>query len=330
MTATVTTGARLDVVTGPPDSGAAAGRRGGGARALFVVAGVVALAAGLAASWMMRARLERFQSALDSEALARAGRVFAQVLDQQRARVAAQVAVLAGDTRVRAPVMTPTFDEGTVRDVLEDLKVASASSMVAILDVGGKVRAVAGAPGLRNLDLGSSPLVKAALEQPGADLWTLPDRALVVGVAPVRAAGQTVALLAMGFEVGPAFFGALQRSLGVDGALLVADRVAASSTSEEAKLEAFRATLALPPSDEDQPEALVTGGGQTFLTRVGRAARSTAAGKVAWLVPRHHQAAQAGPLPLMIWFPAVSVALTFALLFACSARSQTGQTRSKR
>jgi hypothetical protein len=106
--------------------------------------------------------------------------------------------------------------------------------------------------------------------------------------------------------------------------------VVASSTADAAKLDAFRAALALGV-DEGQ-EVVLPAGDQAsgYRARVVRAGRSATAGKVAWLVPRHHRAKDAGALALMTWFPALSVALTFALLFACSSRSQTSRARAKR
>ena len=281
----------------------------------FVAAGLFALALALAATWGLQRQVGSFQSALDSRALGQAALAFELAIEQQRAQLISQVAVLSADTRVRAPLMTPSFDEATVRDVLADLRATSGATMLAVMDVAGKVRAVSGVPALRDLDLGSSPLVKTARERPGADVWSLPDRALVVGVAPIRSAEQTTALLAMGFEIGPALLAGIQRTVGVDSALLIGDRVAASSTTDPGLLQAFQSAAGVP----DQREELLPGG--HLIARVTRTGPSVAAAKVVWLVPYRHEMERAGYLALMTWLPVVLVAATFVLLFSLARRA---------
>jgi hypothetical protein len=295
-------------------------------RGLFLAAGLAALALGLAGSWMLQRSLEGWGSALDSRALTQAVGVFEQAIEARRAQAAAQAAVLAGDTRVRAPVMAASFDEATVRDVLQDLQGVAGASMMAVLDVSGKVRAVAGAVSLRDLDLGSSPVVKLARDRPSSDLWTVPDRALVVGMAPVRPAGQTLALLAIGFDVGAPILHGVQAALGADGAVLVADHVAASTTTDEVKLQVLRTVGALESGQEAR-----LGGDPGYLARSAPLGRSAAAAKVAWLVAR---VSGSGSLPadlrLLGWLPAGLVGLTFALLLACSWGGQRNQQTSER
>ena len=205
--------------------------------------------------------------------------------------------------------------EATVRDVLADLRSMSGATMLAVMDVAGKVRAVSGVPALRDLDLGSSPLVKTARERPGADVWSLPDRVLLVGVAPVRSAEQTTALLAMGFEIGPALLAGIQRTVGVDSAVLIGDHVAASSTTDPVLLQAFTSAAGL----SDQHEELLPG--SRLVARVTRTGPSVAAAKVVWLVPYRHEMERAGYLVPMTWLPVVLVAATFLLLFSLARRA---------
>jgi hypothetical protein len=310
-------GAKLEVLISPSPAAAPAPR----GRGLFVGAGLLALALGLAGSWVMQRRLDGWTAAQDGRALTQAAGMFDRMLEARRRQAASQAAVLAGDTRVRAPVMAASFDEATVRDVLEDLQTVSGASMLAMLDVSGKVRAVAGAVTLRDLDLGSSPVVKLARERPSSDLWTLPDRALVVGLAPVRPAGQTMALVVLGFDVGASFLGSVQGALGADGALLVADRIAASTTTDEGKLQALRAALALEAGQEAR-----VGGDPGYLARSSALGRSAAAAKVAWMTA----AQPPSDLRLMTWLPTGLVALTFVLLFVCSSGSHHNQRTSER
>jgi len=285
----------------------------------FTTAGSIALALALAASWALQRQLGLFQAALDSRALGQAAAVFDLAVEQQRAQVASQVAVLSADTRVRAPLVAPRFDEATVRDVLVDLKAMSGATLLAVMDTAGKVRAVAGVPALRDLDLGSSPLVKTARQRPGADVWSLPDRALVVGVAPVQSADQTEALLAMGFEISPALLAGIQRAVGVDGALMIGERVAASSSADPVLLQAFQRAAGL----SDQREQLLPGD-RPLVARVTRTGPSAAAAKMVWLVPYRHETERAGFLAPMTWLPAVLVAATFALLFSLARRAAPG------
>ncbi len=59
-----------------------------------------------------------------------------------------------------------------------------APRLLAVLDGSGKVQAVTGAVGLRQVDLSCFAAVKAAFERPTSDIWTLPDQVQVIGLAP--------------------------------------------------------------------------------------------------------------------------------------------------
>lgn len=313
---------RFEVV-GPPPSPAAAGAPAAGGRTALVVAGLVALALAAGATWALDWQLGRFHRSLDRRSLEQAARTFEQAIDRQRTQVASQAAVLAADTRVRAPLMTPSFDETTMRDVLDDLRKASGATMLAVLAVGGKVRAVAGTQALHDLELGSSPLVKTARERPSAEVWSFPDRALVVAVAPVRSAETTMALLAMGFEIGPPLLEGIRRTLGVEGALLIGDHVAASSTTDAVVLQAFQAAATLP----EERDAVLTGD-RPWVARVTRTSPSAAAGKLVWLVPLQHEAERSRVLRWMNGLPVVLVALTFLVFFSLARRGATGSQQA--
>jgi Double sensory domain of two-component sensor kinase len=263
----------------------------------------------MALSWSMDQRVDEFLSELDGRALEQAAGMLDRSVEQNRRFVLSQVAVLADDTRVRAPVMTPNFDEATVKDVLDDLKRSAGASMLAVLDTAGKVRAVTGVPGLREVDLSSSPVVKAALERPSTDVWTLPDRAMVVGVAAVRSGGQVAALLVLGFEIGEPLLSAIHRALGVAGAVVIVDRVTATSSSDPALVAAFRAASAI----DGEGQQLIQSG-WNFVARVSRTSNSATAGKVVWLVREHHQTGRVTWLRVMVWVPVLLVGATFALV----------------
>ena len=305
---------RLEVVT-TPRAGLAVSQ---GRRSLWpaFLAGLALTGLAAAGSWLAHQRVERFLSDLDAKALERGAQSFERALKQQQAFLLAEVSVLAEDTRVRAPVMTPTLDEATLRDILQDIMRAGGASMLAVLDVKGKVRAVTGVEGLREVDLGSSPVVKAALEKPSTDVWSLPDRALVVGVAAVRSGPDVVALLVMGLEIGEPFLAPIHRALGVAGAVLVRDRVVARSSTDPALVPVFAAANGL----EEDRVGLVPG--FPYVARVQRTGRSASAGKVTWLVGRHHEVGRDNPFPVAVWTPTIMVGLTFALVLALSRRSQ--------
>jgi Double sensory domain of two-component sensor kinase len=273
------------------------------------------VAVGVAASCFMHQQLADYFDELDGRVLGQAAQVFARSIEQQRRYAQSAVSVLADDTRIRAPALTPKFDENTVRDVLEDIKKSSGASMLAVLDATGKVRAVAGAQGLRELDLGSSPVVKLAQERPSTVVWAFPERVLVVGVAPVRSSDQVAALLVMGFEVGEQLFGAIQSAVGVAGALLIGDRVVASSDNTPAMMEAFRAAREL---EGDKEQLIRTD--REYIARVNRTSDSAAAGKVVWILPRFRETGRVTLLRFINWTPAVLSALTFILVLVLGRR----------
>jgi hypothetical protein len=278
---------------------------------------LLGLVAGVVAGWVMTQQLDGYLDEVDGRVLGQASQVFARSVEQQRRYAQSVVSVLAEDTRIRAPALTPRFDENTVKDVLEDIKKSSGASMLAVLDAGGKVRAVAGAQTLRELDLGSSPVVKTAQERPSTVVWAFPERVLVVGVAPVRSADQVAALLVIGFEVGEQLFGAIQGAVGVAGALLIGDRVVASSDSSPAMMQAFRAARELE-GDKEQ----VVRADKEYIARVSRTSDSAAAGKVVWMVPRYRETGRIAVLRFMNWTPAVLAALTFGLVLLLARRGR--------
>ncbi len=208
--------------------------------------------------------IDHFLAQLDSDAVQTARKVFERTLEEQRAQALSQVSVLAEDTRIRSTAMMANLDEATVRDVLKDLMATSGAGLMAVLDVNGKVRAVTGVEGLRDVDLGSSTVVKAALQRPSAYIWTFPQQVLAVGVAPIRTQDQVNAFLVMGFEAAKTTLTAIHGSLGVSAAVLLGDKLVVSGTDDAAALEAMRAAA----GNEVDKDVVVSGGDQPFFTRV--------------------------------------------------------------
>lgn len=295
-----------------------------GRTAAAAVAGSVLLALGAALAWSQHQQLGATLSALDNAALVTAGKVLDRSIEQQRRALLAEVGVLADDTRVRASVMTPDFNEASVKDTLDDLKAASGASVLAVLDLDGKVRAVTGAEGLRHVDLGSTPLVKAAAEKPSAQVWTFPEHVLVVAAAPIHSGPDASALFMMGFELGATTLGSLRDMLGVDGAVLIGDRLVATSSPDPTLTAALRAAGSL---DEDASHAVWAdnaGKRSRYLARVTRTSASATAGKVVLIVPHHHHADQTALLRAMVWAPAFLGVLAFVLVLALVGRNANG------
>jgi hypothetical protein len=281
-----------------------------------LLAGFALLALAIAASVLSQRLIDRFLAQLDSDAVQAARKVFERTLEEQRAQVLSQVSVLAEDTRIRSTAMMANPDEATVRDVLKDLMTTSGAGLLAVLDVNGKVRAVTGVEGLRDVDLGSSSVVKAAVQRPSAYIWTFPQQVLAVGVAPIRTQDQINAFLVMGFEAAKAPLSAIHGSLGVSAAVLLGDKLVVSGTDDAAAVEAVRGGAA----NEGDKEIVVNGGDQPYFTRASRVTESVAAAKVVWVIPQHHQAQRIYPLKLAIWTPSLAAALILALTMVVSRR----------
>jgi hypothetical protein len=282
-----------------------------------LMAGVVVLAALGAVSWTADRQLRGFLSSLDESVVGQSARSLDQLLARQRDQLVAEVRVLADDNRIRATVLAPKFDEGTVQDVLEDLRKSSGATLLAVLDANGKVQAVAGAGGLKEVSLGASSAVKAAFEKPTSDVWTLPDQVQVVGLAPVRSGDQTPALLVKGLSLGKSQLGTVETALGVTGAVFIGERIAAQSTQTAELDEAFRAAGRLGDGT-----AQVSAGDRNYVVRLARAGDGATAARIAWLVPQHHQAERVRLLMLLVWAPVALGALM--LLILISARRTNG------
>jgi hypothetical protein len=285
-------------------------RRQAGA-ALALVAVTILLAVSGAAWWATRRQVDRALSALDEQALQEAERALSHTFDHQRRQALSEVKLLVDDSRIRGTVITPHFDETTVRDVLDDLQEASGATVLAVLDATGKVQAASGIDSLRNVDLGAATAVRVGMERPAASIWTFPDRVLVIAVAPIRAGKELVALLMLGFDLGQRALTALERTRGVAGALFVADRMVADGSTDGGQRRAFEEARAAPDR-----ASLVVHGGRDFLARVKPLSDSATAARVVWLVERHHQAVLLGALPVAAAVPTVLICLGCLLTIA--------------
>ena len=284
-------------------------------------AGLVVLGLVAGASWLGDRQLRRFLSELDEQLLGQASASMEQLLARQRDQLVAEVKVLADDNRIRATVLAPKFDEATVQDVLEDLRKSSGAIAARGRRLApGKVIAVAGAAGLREVNLGASPAVKNGFDRPTSDVWTLPDQVQVVGVAPIRSGDQTPALLVKGLPLGRSQLATVGTSLGVTGALFIGERVAASSA--DGPISTSR--CARPGGRSTGPSRCPPAAAR-HLVRVARTGEGATAARLAWLVPVQHQFERARTLLFLIWCPIPLGALMFLVLIV-NARRRNGGT----
>ena len=200
--------------------------------------------------------------------------------------------------------MTTGFDESTIRDVLTDLEASSNASAMAVLDGSGKVRAVTGADGLRQVDLGSSPVIEAAQKEPASYFWTLPDRLLLIAVAPIRSGPRVTAFLLLGAALGSTELANITRSLEVSGAIFAGDRLIAAGSRDPATVELLGRANAFG----DGASHIVRGPYEA-LSRVTRTGGTATAARVAWLVKVHRQSARARIIRTASVIPAVLTAV---------------------
>ncbi len=308
---------RLEVVSASELLPAPATAPGGGvARAFTALLLFGALGAG---AWLAQGQLEQVLSSLDDQALGQASRTLEELVNRQREQLVSEVKVLADDNRIRATVLAPKFDEATVQDVLEDLRKSSGATLLAVLDATGKVEAVTGAVGLRQVDMSGSTAVRAAFERPTSDVWTLPDQVQVVGLAPIRSGSETPALLVKGLPLAKSQLSMVETALGVSGAVFIGDRIAASSAVDPRNEEALRAATRLG----DGVEALAAGE-RLYRVKIGRAGEGATAARLAWLIPHRRAIERARNLTLLIWSSVPLGGLLLLLALVTSRRTNGG------
>jgi hypothetical protein len=274
---------------------------------MWIVLGVVFFALALLLSWATQRRLDALFDRLDARALDESAKVLDHLIAEQRRHLTSTIGVLSEDSRIRAMVLTPTFDQATALDLLTDLKASSGASVVAILDSGGTVRAVVGAPEMDQLDLGTSSLVRAALDAPAAQPWAFANKVGVLSATPVRLDNQVRALFMMGFELEDALLQGIERAVGTTGAVFVGDGIVAAATRAPELEPAFRAAA------EQAPGGYRVVGGK-FLASSSRMSDSAVAATVAWLVPLYRHSDEATLSRALSWLPAALVGLAFAFM----------------
>ena len=277
---------------------------------LIVAGGLVVYGVVLIATWSANRQIDNLLGTADARALDTIESVWEQHLDNERSHLTSQVRVLAEDTRIRSLVMVAKLDEGTLDDTLQDLRRATGASCLAILEPNGKVRSVSGADSLRSADLGSAPVLAQAVAGPASDVWTLPDRVLVVAIAPIKAAGRVSALLAMGFDLGDSALRIVEKSFGGAGAIFAGDKMIVSRSADPSLPRVIQSA----PLGDAHADNLIDVADKKFRARVVRIGDSAAAGRIVWLIPRSQGNGVSPYLKVTIWTPAIAVALLLAFV----------------
>jgi hypothetical protein len=189
--------------------------------------------------------------------------------------------------------------------------------VVGLLDAGGTVRAVVGAPEMDQLDLGSSSLVQGALEKPLAQAGVFAHHIGVLSAAPVRLDKQVRAVFLMGFELDGAVLEGIERDLGVSGAVFVGDTVVASAPSNAEQQQLLRSAAELPAGSYQILDAQLASS-----SRIA----DLASASVGWMVPRYRHGGDASLTRALAWLPAMLVGLLLAsLLGLMLSQSRAGE-----
>jgi hypothetical protein len=281
---------------------------GTGKAILMAVAGLVLVGGAVGAAMLASQRVQQLMTAGDASPLEGAQASFADLLDNLRKQTLSQARMLVDDTRIRATVITPSFDEATVRDVLEDLRTASQSTGLAVLDSGGKPLAVSGIAALKGVDLSSSAAVRIAQDRATVDVWTVGQQVLVVALAPVRNRREVPALLLVANELPAAALTGIAKAHRVSAALVVAEKLA-MRTPGDAEPEALQAAVAQAGAAGE-----VTIADQVYRYRTSVTGDAATAAQVLWLSSNHHLVAAAGPVRSLVWMPVVMAGLLWLLM----------------
>ncbi len=269
-------------------------------------------------AWAAHRRLDALLDRVDAQTLDESVKVLDSLLAQQGKHLSSSIGVLAEDARVRAMVLTPTFDRATVVDLLTDLKTTSGASVVAILDGDGTVRAVVGAPEMDQLNLGTSSLMQSALEKPSAQLWAFANGVGVLSATAVRLDNQVRALFMLGFQIDDALLAGIEHALGATGAVFIGDTLVASASKTPEVEQALRAAAELEPGSYQ----VVAG---RYLATRSKLSDSAVAATVAWIVPLHRHVENVALTRALTWLPAALVGLVLALMMGLvSSRSRLG------
>jgi hypothetical protein len=280
---------------------------------LSLTAGLLLVAMTGLSSWQALRQRDGLLKAGDEASLRGAQLAFEQSLQRERLQALRVADLLVDDTRVRSTVLTPRFDEATVRDVLQDLRTASQAALLAVLDGTGKVRVETGLPELAGMDLSSAAAVRNAPVEPSTDVWTVGQRIFAVAIAQIRSGPSMSALLLSGVEIDAAALQPIEKAHGVRGALVVGQKIVArTAAAGDAALDVVFRTAAARAENGGR----IARGPDELLYRVSETGPGATSARALWIVSARHLLASAAPLTGVWWMPILLAGLLWLLVVA--------------
>lgn len=284
----------------------------------WIWAGFMVFAIAVGCSWFAHKEFNAHFDRLDEKAIVQSRQVLQLLLEEERKHRTSTVSLLAEDARLRAMVLTPDFDQATAIDLLTDIKSTARASVVAVLDSSGTVRSVIGAAELNQVNLGTSSLFKAALEQSTSQVWVFGNKAGVLAAAPVALGRQVRAVFLMGFAIESELLAKIDDTLGTSSAIFVGGGQVAASRAQPNLTEALASAAELAGKQYRVLENKYLAG-SSQLGDLGSAPR------VAWLAPLHRHSR---PLALVRGLTALS-AVFAGLMLAIVMGLAWGRSRAE-
>jgi hypothetical protein len=270
-----------------------------------VVAAVVAI---LGVGWFVAAQRVLLGGAgpsLEQRSVNEAAAVLEYHRSLVQAHLRAECQLLSEDPRLKSTLAVPNIDEGTISDVLGDLKTQSGLKLIAALTPQARVRAVLGGDQYRGLDLSTSSVVKDATANEGAvpGTWVAGDRLVDVGVAALRVGDRIVGYLVIGATLEAPTLERVHAITGGAAAVLIERSVAVAHPPD---LAPMFGSLSSAPTGMGAASL----GGREYATRVEVLPGIIPPVRLAFAAAR----APAAPLTALVWTPlAVSVLAALAI-----------------
>ena len=238
--------------------------------------------------------------------------LLSQVSEEIRLRLRTEAQLMSEDPRLKSTLATPGIDEATIVDVLQDLRKQTSAELLAVLTPTARVRAVVGADYLKNLDLSTSSVVRAAqaTEQPAVGTWVVADRVLDVSAKAIRFDNQTVAFLVVGAPMTEATLRRAHEVTGAGVALLVGGKVTLAQPADAAFTPAFTALAAEPLTLDTQS---ITLAGREYIARLEDIKNAVPRARLAVVLPADAPLGPYERLRPLAHFP-VGVAVVFAAI----------------
>ncbi len=275
-----------------------------------VVVSILVVLAGITISLWMNYAVAQSTAEADRQALIAAHTIFSTQLKQEKESLLAMTRVIADDARIRTALATPGIDAATLEDIFKDIAQSGGVELLAVLSSRGEVQAVYGGDSLRGMDLSSSKLIGGEGKQPEVSrLWCLRPRCFVVGMVPVQLGVSADYLLLAGKRVTGDPLVELGSLLGVHGGVTLSGSLVLIGDNDSTHKSGIEAGARLPPN---QVHSLTAPGG--YLAWTGAVDEGLKDVRSVWIRASGHSASRYGSLPMLIWAPAIVLAV-FALTY---------------